>query len=150
MARSSRLWLSLHLGLGLAWIALLASRASTASGVGATGLQVFVMLVVAGWLPSWALAAWQVMHRCWRSLLFSDLLWAGVLVLMAISLFQPLFFFNVAWFVPLALIAAGRDERAVDSASAFRSNHAMTYGTSCRQRKLIFQKEPDPSGSYAR
>ena len=107
MARSSRLWLSLHLGLGLAWIALLASRASTASGVGATGPQVFVMLVVAGWLPSWALAAWQVKHRRWRSLLLSDLLGAGVLVLLAISLYLPLFFFNVAWFLPLALLPRG-------------------------------------------
>lgn len=107
MTRSSRLWLSLHLGLGLAWIALLASRAPTASGVGATGPQVFVMLVVAGWLPSWALAAWQVKHRRWRSLLLSDLLGAGVLVLLAISLYLPLFFFNVAWFLPLALLPRG-------------------------------------------
>lgn len=107
MTRSSRLWLSLHLGLGLACIALLASRAPTASGVGATGPQVFVMLVVAGWLPSWALAAWQVKHRRWRSLLLSDLLGAGVLVLMAISLYLPLFFFNVAWFLPLALLPRG-------------------------------------------
>jgi hypothetical protein len=107
MARSSRLWLSLHLGLGLAWFALLASRASTASGVGATGPQVFVMLVVAGWLPWWALAAWQVKHRCWRSLLLSDLLGASVLVLLTISLYLPLFFFNVAWFVPLALLPRG-------------------------------------------
>jgi len=109
MTCSSRLWLSLHLGLGLglAWIALLASRAPTASGVGATGPQVFVMLVVAGWLPSWALAAWQVKHGRWRSLLLSDLLGAGVLVLMAISLYLPLFFFNVAWFLPLALLPRG-------------------------------------------
>jgi hypothetical protein len=107
MTRSQRLWLSLHLGLGLAWIALLASRAPTASGVGATGPQVFVMLVVAGWLPSWALAAWQVKHRRWRSLLLSDLLGAGVLVLMAVSLYLPLFFFNVAWFLPLALLPRG-------------------------------------------
>jgi hypothetical protein len=65
------------------------------------------MLVVAGWLPSWALAAWQVKHRRWRSLLLSDLLGAGVLVLMAISLYLPLFFFNVACFLPLALLPRG-------------------------------------------
>ena len=63
MNQSSRLWLCVHLGLGLAWIALLASRAPTASGIGANGPQVFVMLVSAGWLPSWALACWQVRHR---------------------------------------------------------------------------------------
>ena len=51
MPRSSRLWLSLHLGLGLLWIALLASRAATASGPGATGPQVAVMLMAAGWPP---------------------------------------------------------------------------------------------------
>jgi len=107
MARSSRLWLGLHLGLGLAWIALLASRAPIAAAVGASGTQVFTMLVVAGWLPSWALACWQVKHRRWRSLIASDLLAAGALVLLALSLYLPLFFFNVAWFLPLALLPRG-------------------------------------------
>jgi len=107
MTRSSRLWLSLHLGLGLAWIVLLASRAPTASGVGATGPQVFVMLLLAAWLPSWALAAWQVKHRRWRSLIGSDLLGAGALVLLACTAYVPLFFFNVAWFLPLALLPRG-------------------------------------------
>lgn len=107
MTHSQRLWLRLHLGLGLAWIVLLASRAPTASGVGATGPQVFVMLVVAGWLPSWALAAWQVKHRRWRSLIGSDLLGAGALVLLACTAYVPLFFFNVAWFLPLALLPRG-------------------------------------------
>ena len=107
MARSSRLWLGLHLGLGLAWIALLASRAPSAAAVGATGPQVFTMLVAAGWLPSWALACWQVKHRRWRSLIVSDLLAAGGLVLLALSLYLPLFFFNVAWFLPLALLPRG-------------------------------------------
>ena len=107
MPRSSRLWLSLHLGLGLAWIALLASRAPSGSGHGATGSQVFVMLLLAGWLPSWALACWQVKHRRWRSLIGSDLLGAGVLVLLACTAYLPLFFFNVAWFLPLALLPRG-------------------------------------------
>jgi hypothetical protein len=107
MSRSSRLWLSLHLGLGLAWIALLASRAPSGSGHGATGSQVFVMLLLAGWLPSWALACWQVKHRRWRSLIGSDLLGAGVLVLLACTAYLPLFFFNVAWFLPLALLPRG-------------------------------------------
>jgi hypothetical protein len=65
------------------------------------------MLVVAGWLPSWALACWQVKHRRWRSLIASDLLAAGALVLLALSLYLPLFFFNVAWFLPLALLPRG-------------------------------------------
>jgi hypothetical protein len=65
------------------------------------------MLVAAGWLPSWALACWQVKHRRWRSLIVSDLLAAGGLVLLALSLYLPLFFFNVAWFLPLALLPRG-------------------------------------------
>ncbi|MFO0040210.1 MAG: hypothetical protein ACK522_14880 [Synechococcaceae cyanobacterium] len=97
----------LHLGLGLAWCAVLASRAPTTSGLGATGPQVFVMLVAAGWLPSWALAWWQVRHRRLRTLLLSDLLGAGLLILLACSLYLPLFFFNVAWFLPLALLPRG-------------------------------------------
>ena len=55
----------------------------------------------------WALACWQVRHRRWRSLLLSGLLGAGVLVLLAISLYLPLFFFNVAWFLPMALLPRG-------------------------------------------
>ena len=65
------------------------------------------MLVAAGWLPSWALAWWQVKHRRWRSLILSDLLAAGVLVLLALSLYLPLFFFNVVWFLPMALLPRG-------------------------------------------
>jgi hypothetical protein len=107
MPSASRRWLLLHLGLGLAWCAVLASRAPGASGPGASGPQVFVMLMAAGWLPSWALACWQVRHRRLRSLLFSDLLAAGSLVLLACSAYVPLFFFNVAWFLPLALLPRG-------------------------------------------
>jgi hypothetical protein len=102
-----RLWLILHLGLGLAWIALLASRAPGPSGLGATGPQVAQMLLGAGWLPSLALACWQVNHRQWRALLLSDLLAAGLLTLVAVTLYVPLFFFNVAWFLPLALLPRG-------------------------------------------
>lgn len=57
------------------------------------------MLLAAGWLPSWALACWQVRHRRLRWLLLSDLLGAGLLTLLACSLYLPLFFFNVAWFL---------------------------------------------------
>jgi hypothetical protein len=107
MRSPSRHWLLLHLGLGLAWCAVLASRAPGGSGPGASGPQVFVMLMAAGWLPSWTLACWQVRHRRLQSLLFSDLLAAGALVLLACTAYVPLFFFNVAWFLPLALLPRG-------------------------------------------
>ena len=74
---------------------------------GASGPQVFVMLLAAGWLPSWALACWQVRHRSLPSPLLSDLLGAGLLTLLACSLNLPLFFFNVVWFLPLALLPRG-------------------------------------------
>jgi hypothetical protein len=80
LIKREHLWLIVHLGLGLAWIALLASLAPGDSGIGATGAQLFTMLMTAGWLPSWALA---------------------------FSLYLPLFFFNVAWFLPLALLPRG-------------------------------------------
>lgn len=102
-----RLWLATHLGLGLAWIALLASRAGDGTGLGASARQVFWMLLLAGWLPSWALAGWQVQRRRWRALLASDLLAAGALVLLAVTAYLPLFFLNVVWFLPLALLPRG-------------------------------------------
>ncbi|MEB3209127.1 MAG: hypothetical protein VKK63_09450 [Synechococcus sp.] len=105
--RRSLRWLLLQLGLGLAWITLLASRASGPVGIGLTPAQVGQMLLLAGWLPSVALAVWQMGHRNWRALLASDLLGAGVLVLLACTVYLPLFFFNVAWFLPLALLPRG-------------------------------------------
>jgi hypothetical protein len=102
-----RLWLGLHLGLGLAWCVFLASRAPGVTSPGATGPQVSQMLVSAGWLPSWALACWQVKHRRWSVLLISDLLAAVLLVLVAFTVYLQLFFFNVAWFLPLALLPRG-------------------------------------------
>ncbi|MEB3333775.1 MAG: hypothetical protein VKP70_02190, partial [Cyanobacteriota bacterium] len=84
-----RLWLLLHLGLGLAWIALLASRAPGPSGLGATGPQVAQMLLWSGWLPSLALACWQMNHRQWRCLLLSDLLAAALMALVAFTLYLP-------------------------------------------------------------
>ncbi len=105
--RRSLRWLLLQLGLGLAWIVLLASRASGQVGIGLTPAQVGQMLLLAGWLPSVALAAWQVRHRSWRALIASDLLGAGLLVLLACTAYLPLFFFHVAWFLPLALLPRG-------------------------------------------
>ena len=105
--RRSLRWLLLQLGLGLAWIVLLASRASGQAGLGLTPAQVGQMLLLAGWLPSVALAVWQMRHRSWRALIASDLLGAGVLVLLACTAYLPLFFFQVVWFLPLALLPRG-------------------------------------------
>ena len=105
--RRSLRWLLLQLGLGLAWIALLASRASGQAGLGLTPAQVGQMLLLAGWLPSVALSVWQMRHRSWRALIASDLLGAGLLVLLACTAYLPLFFFHVAWFLPLALLPRG-------------------------------------------
>jgi hypothetical protein len=100
LTRQSWRWLAVQLGLGLGWAALLASRARRPE-------MVAVMLLLAGWLPSVALACWQVQHRRWRALILSDLLAAGLLVLLACSAYLPLFFFNVIWFVPLAVLPRG-------------------------------------------
>lgn len=105
--RRDPLWLIVHLVLGLAWIALLASQAAGGTGIGVSGPQVVVMLVAAGWLPTLALAFWQRRHRRLRSLLLSDLLGGGILLLLACTVYLPLFFFNVAWFLPLVLLPLG-------------------------------------------
>lgn len=100
-------WLLLQLGLGLVWAIVLASRASGEAASGFTPLQVLTMLVLAGWLPSIALAAWQVRHRRWRGLILSDLLGAGLLVLLACTAYVPLFFVQVVWLLPYALLPRG-------------------------------------------
>ncbi|MFM8260613.1 MAG: hypothetical protein ACKN83_12475 [Vulcanococcus sp.] len=100
-------WLGLQLGLGLLWIVVLATAARTPTPLGLAPLQVAQMLLLAGWLPSIPLALWQARRRRWRALLLSDLLGAGLLVLLACTLYLPLFFFHVAWFVPLALLPRG-------------------------------------------
>jgi hypothetical protein len=100
-------WLLLQLGLGLLWAIVLAGRASGEAALGFTPLQVLTMLLLAGWLPSIALAAWQVRHRRWQTLLLSDLLGAGLLVLLACTAYVPLFFVQVVWFLPYALLPRG-------------------------------------------
>ena len=105
--RRSLPWLTLHLGLGLAWIALLASRAAIDGRHGPAALKIAVMLLLAGWLPSVPLAFWQMQHRHLRALIASDLLAAGLLVLLACTAYLPLFFFQIVWFLPLALLPRG-------------------------------------------
>ena len=65
------------------------------------------MLGLAGWPPTLPLAIWQARHRRFRALALSDLLGAGLLILLACTAYLPLFFFHVAWFIPLALLPRG-------------------------------------------
>jgi len=102
-----RVWISLHLGLGLLWIFVLSLAVSGKSEINLDRSQVAQMLAWAGWLPTIALACWQVSHRRWRALLFSDLLGSGLLVLLACTAYLPLFFFQVVWFLPFALLPRG-------------------------------------------
>lgn len=102
-----RVWLSLHLGLGLLWIFVLSLAISGKSEINLDRSQVAQMLAWAGWLPTIALACWQVSHRRWRALLLSDLLGSGLLVLLACTAYLPLFFFQVVWFLPFALLPRG-------------------------------------------
>jgi len=105
--RHAKGWLLLQLGLGLLWAIVLAGRASGEAALGFTPVQVLTMLLLAGWLPSIALAAWQVRHRRWQTLILSDLLGAGLLVLLACTAYVPLFFVQVVWFLPYALLPRG-------------------------------------------
>ena len=105
--RNRRVWISLHLGLGLLWIFVLSLAVSGKSEINLDRSQVAQMLAWAGWSPTIALACWQVSHRRWPALLLSDLLGSGLLVLLAGTAYLPLFFFQVAWFLPFALLPRG-------------------------------------------
>lgn len=100
-------WVVVQLDLGLVWVALLASRAANDGSPGLTPPPVGEMVLLAGWLPSVPLALCQQKRRRWRDLLASDLLGAGLLVLLACTAYLPLFFFHVVWFLPLALLPRG-------------------------------------------
>lgn len=102
-----RIWFGLHLTTGLAWVALLAMKAHHESLVSMQPIQVGQMLLWAGWLPSAALAAWQAERRRWKQLILSDCLAAGVMVAIACTIYLPLFFFQVVWFLPFALLPRG-------------------------------------------
>ena len=102
-----RVWISLHLSLGLLWMFVLSLAVSGKSEINLDPSQVVQMLAWAGWLPTIALACWQVSHRRWRALLLSDLLGSGLLVLLACTAYLPLFFFQVVWFLPFALLPRG-------------------------------------------
>lgn len=106
-SRSWLLWVCVHLGLGLLWISLLANQAAPSGRPWSNPSEVALMLILAGWLPSLALACWQVQRRNWVSLLASDLLAAGLLIGIALTFYLPLFFWNVVWFFPLALLPRG-------------------------------------------
>jgi len=102
-----RIWLVVHLCLGLAWVAVLSAVARHDSPMALAPQQVAQMLGVAGWMPTIATACWQVNRRQWLALLSSDLIASVLLAAVASTVYVPLFLFNVVWFLPFALLPRG-------------------------------------------
>lgn len=102
-------WVAVHLLLGLVWVALLAFHPFAAFAADQPPpLRLAKMLLLGGWLPSVALAVWQSRHRRRQDLLASDLLAAGIFVLLLTpGLFLPLLPDRGIWFVPFALLPRG-------------------------------------------
>lgn len=91
-----------HLLLGLGWIALiLALNAPAKAG------QIGVALLVAGWLPSLPVALLESRIRRLPRLLMADAMAAGLLMLLILTVYVPLFFTMVVWFLPLPLLPRG-------------------------------------------
>jgi hypothetical protein len=91
----------------MAWIAILAFIARGEISVSPAPWQVAQMLFWAGWLPTITTACWQVKHRSWHLLLLSDLLSTGCMIAIACTVYIPLFFFNVVWFLFFSLLPRG-------------------------------------------
>lgn len=100
-------WLAVHLALGLIWVAVLSALANQDPSLALQPRQVAQMLLWAAWLPTSAVACWQVSRRRWKALLLSDLLSFGVVVVVACTAYVPLFLFNVVWFLPFGLLPRG-------------------------------------------
>jgi hypothetical protein len=100
-------WLIIHLVLGLAWVSVLSALAQQESAIALAPRQVAEMLIYAGWLPTITTSCWQAKHRHWKALLFSDFLSSGIVIAVALTVYIPLFFFNVVWFLPFALLPRG-------------------------------------------
>ena len=105
--RQGWIWFLLQLVLGFGWIGVVASQACQPGERGLNPFQVVQMLFWAGWLPSMGLALWQRRHRSWRALVLSDLIATALVWLVAFTLYLPLFFFNVVWFLPYGLLPRG-------------------------------------------
>lgn len=103
----ARLFLALQLGLGLGWLAVLPLLADSDAGISAPAGAIRLMLFGAGWLPSVAVACWQSRHLRWPALLISDLVFTLGLSVVAFTLYVPLFFTMVIWFVLFAMLPRG-------------------------------------------
>lgn len=92
----------LHLLLGLGWIALI-----LALNAPPRAAQIAVALLIAGWLPSLPVALLESRMQRLPRLLLADALAAGLLTVLFLTLYLPLFFTAVAWFLPLPLLPRG-------------------------------------------
>jgi hypothetical protein len=98
MPRVDRTFLALQLSLGLLWIGLL-PRITDAPLQADHAAQVSWMLLWAAWCPGLPLAIWQARPgRRWRSLVASDLLFNGGLIVISCTAYLPLFFTQIPWF----------------------------------------------------
>lgn len=103
----ARVFLLLQLGLGALWLCWLPGLLDHGSAMSGPAADIRVMLLVAGWLPSIGVAYWQVRNRRWLALLLSDLVFAFGLSAVAFTLYLPLFFTMIIWFVPFSLLPRG-------------------------------------------
>jgi hypothetical protein len=101
-------WVALHLLIGALWLLVLPWLPEARSAAAGSELKISAMLALAGWLPSVPLAIWQAKPgRRWMALVLSDLGFGLGLMVLALTLYVPLFFTAVAWFFPYALLPCG-------------------------------------------
>ena len=94
--------------MGVLWLLLLPWLPEARSAARGSELQISAMLAGAGWLPSIPLAIWQSRpgRRLW-TLLLTDVGFGLGLMLLAATVYVPLFFTGVVWFFPFALLPRG-------------------------------------------
>lgn len=98
MHRVERSFLALQLGLGLLWLWLLPWIADPPLQPAHRADALRWLLLWAAWCPGIPVAIWQARPgRGWGSLLLSDLLFSGGLILISCTVYLPLLFTQIPW-----------------------------------------------------
>ncbi|WP_255004582.1 hypothetical protein [Cyanobium sp. HWJ4-Hawea] len=105
--RFDRAFLLIQLAVGLLWVGLLPQLGGADGNSRPSADSIRWILLWTAWCPTIATAAWQARGRSWWQLVCSDAATAGILSLLALTIYVPILFTQVVWILPFALLPRG-------------------------------------------